>query len=436
MFKFVSAVLLVAIAIAAYFLLLPKTSLDINPRSIINDSAPTASSTQKNQEPSISNTTSNITSSTMSPAEVEKAQAHVASITAPPKTPIAIKTADHFVTADQILTLPPQPKVNVAIENISNTAETTSDKATLETLTDESTNHAKSFALTLPTFKKHTEELSANATNATQTADTQRNQEPNTVSTNNIEPTHRVLGTVTAAIPEPTSTTNTSGANSTAVNLSRPVFVTSNIVQDASSNTEQSNSVISSIKNNIEKLADVSITDLLVNDNTATTTDATASDATTNHTTNANQPAAEKIDNSVSNNIKLRELLSDTLDSKKRIFYLHAVNPTDEQGIWGIIQKGLMSTFAKGIDLEQGNGTLRTFIPNDADELLSSKKSSFLGRLLSDKVLTTYVYNYEKGNIGKNPNVIKPGQQLIIVTFSEEELLNVYQHFNQSGAKL
>ncbi|MEM5530218.1 hypothetical protein WN093_15460 [Gammaproteobacteria bacterium AS21] len=425
MFKFVSAVLLVAIAIAAYFLLLPKTGLDINQLGIVNDPKPAVSATQIKQEPNTAGTSSNNTTSTMSRVDVEKAQAHVASITAPPQTPIAIKTADHFVTADQILTLPPQATVNVAIENISNS----SDKANLEPLTDENTNNAKSFALTLPTFKKLTDKPSDDSINSPLDVDT---------TNNTRQSTHKLLGTVTAPIPATTSTTSTGdtdGANSTPVNLSRPVFVTSNIVQDASSNTEQSNSVISSIKNNIEKLADVSISQLLVDDKPATTTDTSANDTDTNHSANANQAAA-KIDKSVNNNIKLRELLSDTLDSKKRIFYLHAVNPTDEQGIWGIIQKGLMSTFAKGIDLEQGNGTLKTFIPNDADELLSSKKSSFLGKLLSDKVLTTYVYNYEKGNIGKNPDVIKPGQQLIIVTFSEEELLNVYQHFNQSGAKL
>lgn len=425
MFKFVSAVLLVAIAIAAYFLLLPKTGLDINQLGIVNDPKPAVSAAQKGQEPNTVDTSSNNATSTMSRVDVEKAQAHVASITAPPQTPIAIKTADHFVTADQILTLPPQATVNVAIENISNS----SDKANLEPLTDENTNNAKSFALTLPTFKKLTDKPSDDTINTSQEV----------AANNTLQSTHKLLGTVTASIPATPSTPSTGdtdGANSTPVDLSRPVFVTSNIVQDASSNTEQSNSVISSIKNNIEKLADVSISDLLTDDKPATIADTNAHDANRNLSPNANQATAEKIDNSVSNNIKLRELLSDTLDSKKRIFYLHAVNPTDEQGIWGIIQKGLMSTFAKGIDLEQGNGTLKTFIPYDADELLSSKKSSFLGKLLSDKVLTTYVYNYEKGNIGKNPDVIKPGQQLIIVTFSEEELLNVYQHFNQSGAKL
>lgn len=129
------------------------------------------------------------------------------------------------------------------------------------------------------------------------------------------------------------------------------------------------------------------------------------------------------------NRIKLRELLDETQSDQKRIFYLHAVNVSDEQGIWGIIQKGLMGTFSKGIKLPTANGTLKALIPQDADEQLSSKESSFLGKLLNYKVLTTYVYNYEQGNIGKNPDYIKPGQQLIIVTFTEQELMSIYQHF-------
>ena len=129
------------------------------------------------------------------------------------------------------------------------------------------------------------------------------------------------------------------------------------------------------------------------------------------------------------NRIQLRELLNQTESDQKRIFYLHAVNSTDEQGIWGIIQKGLMGTFSKGINLPTVNGTLKALIPEDADEKLDSEQSSFLGKLLNYKVLTTYVYNYEQGNIGKNPDYIKPGQQLIIVTFTEKELMGIYQHF-------
>jgi len=433
MFKFVSAVLLVAIAIAAYFLLLPKIELNTDQLSIVNDSKPAASSQLENQEPEGSISINNTATTSMSPAETKEAKAHVASITAPPQTPIAIKTADHFVTADQILTLPAQPNTNVAIENISNTTQLSTTKAKLETLSDENTNNAESFALTLPTFKKITNKTNTEQVIASENATT-HNSDPNS----DPIPTERLLGTVTATIPKLSSNSNANDASSTAVNLSRPVFVTSNLVEDAASNTEQSNSVISSIKNNIEKLAEVNITELLADDNTTATVDKNANTIDINTTTQPDTvlQTTKKTDNPVNNNIKLRELLNDTLDNKKRIFYLHAVNPTDEQGIWGIIQKGLMSTFAKGIELDQGGGTLKTFIPNDADELLSSKKSSFLGKLLSNKVLTTYVYNYEKGNIGKNPNVIKPGQQLIIVTFSEEELLNVYQHFNQNGTKL
>ena len=130
--------------------------------------------------------------------------------------------------------------------------------------------------------------------------------------------------------------------------------------------------------------------------------------------------------------VRLQELLDQPDDNGKRIFYIHAVKPNDEQGIWGILQSGLTETFAKGIKLPQNEKVVTANIPIEADEVLANRKSSYLGKLLHDKVATTYIYNYRQGLLGQNPNLISPGQQLIIVTFTEDELLNVYQHFSQS----
>ncbi|WP_277253093.1 hypothetical protein [Neptunomonas phycophila] len=132
----------------------------------------------------------------------------------------------------------------------------------------------------------------------------------------------------------------------------------------------------------------------------------------------------------VGQTIQLRELLDNTDSNIKRIFYIHAVSPEDEQGLWGIMQGGLTETFAKGFKLPQIKQEISATIPQEADEVLSTKHSSYLGKLLHEKVNTTYIYNYEQGLVGQNPNLIKPGQQLIIVTFTEDELLEIYHQFS------
>ena len=278
----------------------------------------------------------------------------------------------------------------------------------------------------------------------------------------------KILTTVTGTAEEP--------AEVIAVKVN-PVKVTPVVVKaktniEQNESTESTESIIGALKKNLEEISDIKVSELasLVTStpntstasNTAnnsapqvttvktqilstddTTTAANSTNKPSNNTQtielaqNAKSVKVGKAQNAVStqsekNRIKLKELLNDTDSDKKRIFYLHAVNATDEQGIWGIIQKGLTGTFSKGISLSQANGTIRTLIPDDADEMLSNKNSSFLGKLLNYKVLTTYVYNYEKGNIGKNPDYIKPGQQLIIVTFTEEELMSIYQHFKNA----
>lgn len=129
------------------------------------------------------------------------------------------------------------------------------------------------------------------------------------------------------------------------------------------------------------------------------------------------------------NRLKLKELLNDPQQRPGDVFYIHAVDNYDRQGLWGIMQRGLTETFAKGIRLSGQDRTLSTRIPEDADERLADQSSSFLGRILDDKVQETLVYNYRQGLLGQDPDLIQPGQQLLIVRFSEDELIHIYNHF-------
>lgn len=130
--------------------------------------------------------------------------------------------------------------------------------------------------------------------------------------------------------------------------------------------------------------------------------------------------------------IRLKELLSNPDIAAGSVFYIHAVTPNDMQGLWGILQRGLTNTFREGIKLSGENGqTLIADIPELADEVLDNQRSSFLGEFLYSKVNDIYIYNYQQGMLGKDPDLIKPGQQLVIVSYSEEELIKIYQHFTR-----
>ncbi|WP_432473214.1 hypothetical protein [Amphritea sp. HPY] len=132
-----------------------------------------------------------------------------------------------------------------------------------------------------------------------------------------------------------------------------------------------------------------------------------------------NMPAADQI--------RLQELLNDPDNTAGKLFYIHGVTHNDRQGLWGIIQSGLIKTFASGLELKQNR--ISAEIPQSADERLNNSTSSFLGSILDHKVKDTYVYNYKKGILGQNPDLITPGQELIIVTFTEAELVEIYNHF-------
>ena len=129
------------------------------------------------------------------------------------------------------------------------------------------------------------------------------------------------------------------------------------------------------------------------------------------------------------NQIKLQELLDEPDQAKEKIYFIHAVNDSDRKGLWGIIQAGLTQTFTQGLNLPGLAETVYVEIPAEADEKLQDKRSSFLGRILKNKVDKTYIYNYQQGILGDNPDLIQPGQQLVIVTFTEQELIGIYHHF-------
>ena len=128
--------------------------------------------------------------------------------------------------------------------------------------------------------------------------------------------------------------------------------------------------------------------------------------------------------------------LADLLQRKKAenpdtIFYLHTVQPTDDQGIWGIVHFGLIDNFAHGVAIRRGEEveTYTVEIPRDADERLADQSSSFLGLLIDRKTKDSYVYNYRDNRMGRNPDHIHPGQEIVIINFEPEELEAIYEHF-------
>ena len=128
--------------------------------------------------------------------------------------------------------------------------------------------------------------------------------------------------------------------------------------------------------------------------------------------------------------------LADLLQRQKAgnpdtIFYLHTVQPTDEQGIWGIVQSGLVDNFARGMAVRRGEAveTYTVRIPRDADERLHDQSSSFLGKLIDRKTEESFVYNYRDSRMGRNPDRIHPGQEIVIINFEPEELVSIYKHF-------
>lgn len=124
-------------------------------------------------------------------------------------------------------------------------------------------------------------------------------------------------------------------------------------------------------------------------------------------------------------------LLGDESISNDDIFYVRNISEADQAGIWGIVQDGLLQNFAKGIAIKRGENYAKyqIEIPQEADEKLADQTSSFLGKLIHDKSQKSYVYNFEKGKMGRNPDLIYPGSEIVIIQFTQDELIKIYKHF-------
>lgn len=128
-------------------------------------------------------------------------------------------------------------------------------------------------------------------------------------------------------------------------------------------------------------------------------------------------------------------VMNDKSDDKDSIYYIRTVKNTDTQGIWGILQSGLTDNFARGMAIKRGEdvNTYKVDIPHSADEMLNNHASSFLGRLIYEKSQRTSIYNLQLGRISKDPDLIYPGQELLIIRFTPEELISIYKHFVNAG---
>lgn len=134
--------------------------------------------------------------------------------------------------------------------------------------------------------------------------------------------------------------------------------------------------------------------------------------------------------------VTIAELLEPLKDiPPDAVFYVHTVQPENDQGIWGIVHTGIAENFAEGVAVHRGETTetYQVDIPPHADERKPDSSSSFLGKLIHEKTRQSYVYNYETDRIGQNPDVILPGQEIVIVSFSPQELIDIYKHFARGG---
>ena len=113
------------------------------------------------------------------------------------------------------------------------------------------------------------------------------------------------------------------------------------------------------------------------------------------------------------------------------VFYVRTVRPEDHQGLWGIVMGGLVENFGRGMAIRRGKRveTYKVDIPRMADEVRADKESSFLGKLIHRKTQDSYVYNFKENRMGRNPDQIFPGQEIVIIDFRPDELVTIYRHF-------
>lgn len=117
------------------------------------------------------------------------------------------------------------------------------------------------------------------------------------------------------------------------------------------------------------------------------------------------------------------------------LYYAHPVTTEDTQGVWGIVQGGLISRFAEGIAVRRGENqhTYSVLIPKHADERNADGSSSFLGKVIWHKTQSAQVINIEEGWARNSGELVLPYQDLVIVSFDRQELVAVYQYFALKG---
>lgn len=148
------------------------------------------------------------------------------------------------------------------------------------------------------------------------------------------------------------------------------------------------------------------------------------------------KPLVSKPSQKNSPKITIADLLKGEKPSKKdSIYYVRTVKPSDGQGIWGIIVDGLTENFANGIAISRDESvdTYQVNIPRLSDDMLPNNTSSFLGKLIDRKTRECFVYNFVEKKIGRNPDLIYPGQELLIINFEAKELIDIYTHFVENS---
>lgn len=341
----------------------------------LNDTQP-----QQSLEPSKSD---------IAPTVVEAAKEHIEKLTSESKEQVLdITKADNFVTGEQLLKMPTMESEQIAIEKVdaaqesaATTAQTTADTATATPAQSAATEPQAQ----LEVVKQTQSEVKQAGAQTQQTAVEQ------------------------IARSEPSATESESA---TQLVVTQVVDTGSKVIQGAASAVKSQSVVVTQ-----GAAPAVSFEPAQV--------EAGSVEVSQTTTSRSLRPGQR---------IRLQELLSDPDLAAGTVFYIHAVSPTDAQGLWGILQRGLIKTFAQGIELKESGRVLTAEIPMLADETLENRRSSFLGEFLYQKVQDTYVYNYQQGMLGQDPDLIKPGQQLIIVSYSEDELISIFNHFTQPGA--
>lgn len=128
----------------------------------------------------------------------------------------------------------------------------------------------------------------------------------------------------------------------------------------------------------------------------------------------------------------IRDLFGGTISIQEgTVFYVRAISADDVQGIWGIIQQGLVDGFAQGIAMQRGEDATRyqVKIPQNADERNPDSTSSYLGRVIDAKAHESHTLSLRDGRMGQDPDLVRPGEEILIVHFTEDELVAIYKHF-------